>query len=145
MVMIFLLQRIHGCIEGTFRLASMRQINICLILKCDNPTMMKYLRPVSLCNILYKTISKVLANRLKRCLDKRVSQEQFTFVVGWSIHDNALIAKEVIHALKIKTKGRRGESALKIHISKACDKIDRGFLPGILCKMGFIVVKGFIG
>jgi hypothetical protein len=89
--------------------------------------------------------SKALANRLKRCLDKRVSQEQLTFIEGRSILDNVLIAIEVIHALKRKTNGRRGELALKIHISMACNKIDRGFLPGILSRMRLIVVKELIG
>ncbi|GAU43422.1 hypothetical protein TSUD_334850 [Trifolium subterraneum] len=82
-------------------------------------------------------ISKVLANRLKCCLDKCVSQEQSAFVEGRSILDNALIATEVIHALKRKTKGRRGELALKIDISKAYDKVDWGFLRGVMTKMGF--------
>ncbi|GAU35307.1 hypothetical protein TSUD_389320 [Trifolium subterraneum] len=68
---------------------------------------------------MYKMISKVLANRLKCCLDKCVSQEQSAFVEGRSILDNALIATEVIHVLKRKTQGRRGELALKIDISKA--------------------------
>ncbi|GAU39610.1 hypothetical protein TSUD_276500 [Trifolium subterraneum] len=98
---------------------------------------MKDLRPISLCNVLYKMISKVLANRLKRCLDKCVSQEQSAFVEGRSILDNALIATEVIHALKRKTQGRRGELALKIDISKAYDKVDWGFLRGVMTKMGF--------
>ncbi|GAU23341.1 hypothetical protein TSUD_237950 [Trifolium subterraneum] len=116
---------------------SLNETNICLIPKCDNPTSMKDLRPISLCNVLYKMISKVLANRLKCCLDKCVSQEQSTFVEGRSILDNALIATEVIHALKRKTQGRRGELALKIDISKTYDKVDWGFLRGVMTKMGF--------
>src|SRR6266487_2803707 len=116
---------------------SLNDTNICLIPKCDNPTSMKDLRPISLCNVLYKMISKVLANRLKCCLDKCVSQEQSAFVEGRSILDNALIATEVIHALKRKTKGRRGELALKIDISKAYDKVDWGFLRGVMTRMGF--------
>ncbi|GAU30671.1 hypothetical protein TSUD_31430 [Trifolium subterraneum] len=116
---------------------SLNETNICLIPKCDNPTSMKDLRPISLCNVLYKMISKVLANRLKCCLDKCVSQEQSAFVEGRSILDNALIATEVIHALKRKTQGRRCELALKIDISKACDKVDWGFLRGVMTKMGF--------
>ncbi|GAU36566.1 hypothetical protein TSUD_277720 [Trifolium subterraneum] len=71
------------------------------------------------------------------CLDKCVSQEQSVFVEGRSILDNALIATEVIHALKRKTQGRRGELALKIDISKAYDKVDWGFLRGVMTKMGF--------
>ncbi|GAU46451.1 hypothetical protein TSUD_402180 [Trifolium subterraneum] len=116
---------------------SLNETNICLIPKCDNPISMKDLRPISLCNVLYKMISKVLANRLKDCLDRCVSQEQSAFVEGRSILDNALIAIEVIHALKRKTKGRRGELALKIDISKAHDKVDWGFLRGVLTSMGF--------
>ncbi|GAU48556.1 hypothetical protein TSUD_405720 [Trifolium subterraneum] len=116
---------------------SLNETNICLIHKCDNPISMKDLSPISLCNVLYKMISKVLANRLKICLDRCVSQEQSTFVEGRSILDNALIATEVIHALKRKTKGRSGELALKIDISKAYDKVDWGFLRGVLTSMGF--------
>ncbi|GAU43245.1 hypothetical protein TSUD_241360 [Trifolium subterraneum] len=74
---------------------------------------------------------------LKCCLDKCVSQEQSAFVEGRLILDNALIATEVIHALKRKTQGRRGEFALKIDISKAYDKVDWGFLRGVMTKMGF--------
>ncbi|GAU34127.1 hypothetical protein TSUD_66060 [Trifolium subterraneum] len=95
------------------------------------------LRPISLCNVLYKMISKVLANRLKCCLDKCVSQEQSAFVEGRSIIDNALIAIEVIHALKRKIQGRTGELALKIDISKVYGKVDWGFLRGVMTKMGF--------
>ncbi|GAU33827.1 hypothetical protein TSUD_221650 [Trifolium subterraneum] len=116
---------------------SLNETNICLIPKCDNPTSMKDLRPISLCNVLYKMISKVLANRLKCCLDKCVSQEQSAFVEGRSILDNALIATEVIHALKRKTQGRRRELTLKIDISKTYDKVDWGFLRGVMTKMGF--------
>jgi hypothetical protein len=105
--------------------SSLNETNICLIPKCDNPHSMKDLRPISLCNVLYKMVSKLLANRLKECLEKCVSEEQSAFIEGRSILDNALIAIEFIHALKRKTRGRRGEMALKIDISKACDKLMR--------------------
>ncbi|KAK2424247.1 hypothetical protein QL285_034627 [Trifolium repens] len=85
--------------------SSLNETNICLIPKCENPTYMKDLRPISLCNVLYKMISKLLANRLRGCLDKCVSEEQSAFIEGRSILDNALIAIEIIHALKRKTRG----------------------------------------
>ncbi|GAU35047.1 hypothetical protein TSUD_30130 [Trifolium subterraneum] len=100
-------------LERVYFPTSLNETNICLIPKCDNPTSMKDLRPISLCNVLYKMISKVLANRLKCCLDKCVSQEQLAFVEGRSILDNALIATE------------------------AYDKVDWGFLRGVMTKMGF--------
>jgi hypothetical protein len=80
--------------------SSLNETNICLIPKCDNPISMKDMRPISLCNVLYKMVSKVLANRLKECIDKCVSEEQSAFVEGRSILDNALIAIEVLHSLK---------------------------------------------
>jgi hypothetical protein len=117
--------------------SSLNETNICLIPKCENHVTMKDLRPISLCNVLYKMVSKLFANRLKGCLEKCVSEEQSAFVEGRSILDNALIAIEVIHALKRKTRGRKGELALKIDISKAYDKVDWGFLRGMLERLGF--------
>jgi hypothetical protein len=117
--------------------SSLNDTNICLIPKCDQPKSMKELRPISLCNVLYKMVSKVLANRLKVCLGKCVGEEQSAFVEGRSILDNALIAIEVVHALKRKSKGVRGDLALKIDISKAYDRVDWGFMRGMLEKLGF--------
>ncbi|KAK2383934.1 hypothetical protein QL285_071338 [Trifolium repens] len=117
--------------------SNLNDTNICLIPKCDNPTSMKELRPISLCNVLYKMVSKVLANRLKVCLDKCVGEEQSAFIEGRSILDNALIAIEVVHALKRKTKGASGDLALKIDISKAYDRVDWGFMRGMLERLGF--------
>jgi hypothetical protein len=117
--------------------SSLNETNICLIPKCENPLSMKDLRPISLCNVLYKMVSKMLANRMKSCLEKCVSEEQSAFMEGRSILDNALIAIEVIHVLKRKTRGLKGELALKIDISKAYDKVDWGFLRGMLERLGF--------
>jgi hypothetical protein len=88
--------------------SNLSETNICLISKCEDPDSMKDLRLISLCNVLYKMVSKLLANRLKRCLDKCVSEEQSAFVEGHSILNNALTATEIIHSMKRKTKGWRG-------------------------------------
>ncbi|XP_045802334.1 uncharacterized protein LOC123895912 [Trifolium pratense] len=76
-------------------------------------------------------------SRLKSYLDKCVSEEQSAFIEGRSILDNALIAIEVILALKRRTRGWKGELALKIDISKAYDKVDWGFMCGMLKRLGF--------
>ena len=61
----------------------------------------------------------MLANRLKSVLDKCISDSQSAFVPGRSILDNVVVAIEVIHHMKAKTKGKLGEVALKLDISKA--------------------------
>jgi len=84
---------------------------------------MKDLHLISLCNVLYKFISKVLANRLKGVLPKCISNNQYVFVSGRSILDNAMVAIEVGHYMKM-TRGTNGCVALKLDISKAYDMMD---------------------
>lgn len=116
---------------------SLNDTNIALIPKVDNPLTMKDMRPISVCNVLYKIVAKVLANRLKKVLPNCISEEQSAFVEGRSILDNVLVAFEIIHHLKCKTKGARGEVALKIDISKAYNRVDWGFLRVMMSKLGF--------
>lgn len=53
----------------------------------------------------------------------QIGEEQSTFVVGWTIMDNVLMASEVIHYLRSKCNGGRGELVLKVDISKAYDRV----------------------
>lgn len=67
-----------------------------LIPKGENPGSMQDYRPIDLCNVIYKILSKALANRLKRVLPHIILEEQSTFVVGRSILDNVLDRKSVV-------------------------------------------------
>lgn len=98
---------------------------------------MKDLRPISLCNVVYKILAKTLANRLQKILPKCISGEQAGFVSGRSIVDNVLIASEIIHHLRCKTGGKKGEATLKIDIRKAYDKVEWNYLLAILERMRF--------
>ena len=93
--------------------------------------------PIALCNVLYKIISKVLANRLKDVLPHCISDNQSAFVPGRSILDNAMVAIKVLHFMKTKTRGEDKYVALKLDISKAYDRMDWDYLRAILDKMGF--------
>jgi len=55
---------------------------IMLIPKGDTNVSMKDWRFIVLCNVVYKIVAKVLANRLKQVLDMRISINQLTFVLG---------------------------------------------------------------
>jgi len=58
-------------------------------------------------------------------------------VDGRSILDNVLITTKIIHYHKSKSKGGRGEVALKINISKAYNIMNWRFLEVIMCKKSF--------
>ncbi|KAL0413621.1 UNVERIFIED_CONTAM: putative mitochondrial protein [Sesamum radiatum] len=118
-------------------LPAINNTHIVLIPKCYNLENLTQFRPISLCNVVYKIASKIIANRLKRYLDQIISPTQSAFVPGRLITDNVLIAYELNHHLKTKTWGKTGHMMLKLDISKAYDKIEWSFLRVVLLKLGF--------
>ena len=103
---------------------------ICLIPKVKGPQEMKQFRPISLCNVIYKICSKVLANWIRPFLDDIVSKEQSAFVPGRLIMDNVLIAYECTHYLTRK-KGKAGACAIKLDMTKAYDHVEWAYLRRI--------------
>ncbi|RVW83501.1 hypothetical protein CK203_064945 [Vitis vinifera] len=67
---------------------SLNRTNIVLIPKKSEVISMTDLQPISLCNVIFKIASKLLANRLKKVLDSIVSEAQNAFVPGRSITDS---------------------------------------------------------
>jgi hypothetical protein len=70
-------------------------------------------------------------------LDKCILDNQFAFVPGRSILDDVMVAIEIVHFMKSKTKGKSGIVALKLDISKVYDRIDWEYLKEVVFKMGF--------
>jgi hypothetical protein len=111
--------------------------NVVLIPKVKDPDCMKNLRPISLCNVVYKLVSKVVANRLRKILPDIISLNQSAFVPGRLITDNILLAYELTHYMQNKRTGREGVAVVKLDMSKAYDRVEWQFLQRMMEKMGF--------
>ena len=110
---------------------------VTLIPKVKSPKFISEFRPISLCSVIYKLMSKVLANQLKKVLPYLVSENQSAFQAGKVITDNILIAFETLHYMKHHQSSKTGFMALKLDMSKAYDRVEWGFMEGLLRKMGF--------
>ena len=82
---------VHESLNTTF---------ITLIPKIKHPKKVSHFRPISLCNVIYKLISKVVVNRLKKVLAQTILESQSAFLLGRLIYDNILMAFETLHHLK---------------------------------------------
>lgn len=91
--------------------------NIVLIPKTKSPIRVSEFKPISLCNVIYKLISKVLANRLKLVLPYIISCNQSAFIPGKLITDNILAAYETLHTMHTRMWSKVGFMGIKLDMS----------------------------
>ena len=127
---------ILSCLNSETLLKSINHTFITLIPKVCNTESVTEFRPISLCNVLYKIISKVIANRLKPILNSIIVEAQSAFIADRLITDNILIAFESLHYMNSQCSGREGFMAMKLDMSKAYDRVEWCFLEKILLHMG---------
>lgn len=91
---------------------------ITLIPKIKQPKKITDYMPISMCNVIYKVVSKVLANRLKNIILEIISPNQIAYVLGCM-------------------NGKSGFIALKLVMSKAYDRVEWQFLEEVMRRLGF--------
>ena len=112
---------------------SLWQAIITLLFKKDDPELLKNWRPISLLNVDYKILTKVLANRLKPLMSTVVHSDHCCSVPGQSNDDNATISRDITDYLAV----HENQACAFISIEKAFDYVDWDFLDRVLDKMNF--------
>lgn len=124
-------------LEGGAFNPSINETFIALIPRKVNTASMSDYRPISLCNVVYKIIAKVLANRLKLVLPSIISHNQSAFVPGRLITDNVMIAYEALHSMTSRMNGKKSFMDVKVDMRKAYDRVEWPFLEAMMRTMGF--------
>ena len=109
---------------------------IALIPKVDPPSTFKDFRPISLCNTVYKLITKVLVHRLRPILNVLIGPYQSSFLSGRGTTDNSIVLQKLVHFIR-KTKRKKGFMAFKLDLEKAFDNVNWDFLYNCLHNFGF--------
>ena len=87
--------------------------------------------------MVYKIISKVLANRLKAILPHLITENKSVFLFVRLITYNVLLAFEPMHYLEHKRDGKDCFMAVKVDMSKAYDRVEWGFIEKVMERMDF--------
>jgi len=121
-------------LRGQLSPADLNTTFITLIPKVPNPERVQQLRPIGLCNVVYKLATKCIVNRLKRILPELISPMQSSFIPGRQITDNIIVMQEILHTMRHKV-GTKGWMAIKLDLETAYDRVRWEFIRDTLLRM----------
>lgn len=112
----------------------MQKATISLLFKKGDDTNLAYWRPISLLNVDYKILTKILNAKIAPTLTKILSPDQKGFVPTRKLDDAILKATHLMHFCK--------HHNIPAHLmlldqEKAFDRVDRKFMHKVIHKFGF--------
>lgn len=113
---------VQGIFNGQQIPSEINKTLIVLIPKVEHSDSLQLYRPISLCPVIYKAITKIVANGLKGILHDLIGSMQTSFVPGRHIMENIIIAQEVINTMRWKSR-KIGQILIKVDLEKAYDKL----------------------
>lgn len=126
-----IVQFVQDCFNSRSMAKGVNKIFLVLIPKVQHAVTFTQFRPISLCNFLYKIVSKILTNRLGPFLSRIISPNQGAFVEGRWITENTVIAHKVVQKVR-KHKGMNGLMVVKIYLQKTYDYLELGLVESVL-------------
>jgi hypothetical protein len=118
---------IREVLDGWSSVAEINQTFLVLIPKVAKPESVLQFRPISLCNVNFKILTKVIVSRLKPMIPNMASKHQSSFISGRHITDTIVVAQEIIHSMR-SMKGKKGFMAIKVDLEKAYDCLRWDFI-----------------
>lgn len=85
-----------------WKVSDLNDTFITLIPKLKEVMCIKQFRPIGLCNVSYKSVTKLLARRIRTFLHKLVGPAQCAFVPRHHSQDNIIVAQEFFHSMRYK-------------------------------------------
>ncbi|KAJ8358364.1 hypothetical protein AAFF_G00013210 [Aldrovandia affinis] len=129
-----LLEVYRALLERGSLSASMRKGVLALLFKGGDRTDLANWRPLTLLTVDYKVLAKVLVIRLRRVMGALVSRDQTCGVPGRSCAWNLVLLRDVLDWV---VERNLPLALVSIDQEKAFDRVQHGFLHGVLRRMGF--------
>lgn len=115
--------------------------DIALIHKVEKPRKVTEFRPISMCNVIYRTIAKTIVNQLKTILHDVIDLSQSAFIPNRLITDNIIVGYECLHKIRYSKGKKKWQVALKLDISEAYYRVRWDFLKHIIIRNGDMLSK----
>lgn len=104
-------------------LRTINSTQIVLIPKRENASTMTDFKPISLCNTVYKVVSKIIVNCLQPVMEELISPNQNAFIKGRLISDNIFLASELMTYIHKTRSTNTCWGVAKLDLAKAYDRL----------------------